>query len=201
MSRRSRRTRTRRPRTAAESRVLSLIAASVMCGGCLFTWVNANATVITYDETLYQTTSGDPSQLLANIDMLVSGQDLIITLQNVSLAGAADTTALAAAMISGIAFNLPGGVSITKGRITPDGVMSPNPWNPTTANQQWGYSNDGTGGALDHAALSYNAEASTMSSDVGTQFDDSGGVIDGLNYGAVSQNITPPRHGQCHRHH
>lgn len=174
-------------------REIKRIAAILACGaGFLAVVSTSRAVAISYDETLYQTSAGDPSQLMANVDMSVSGTTLSITLQNISLAGAADPAALASSMISGVAFNLPSGVTITAGSITPIGTQSPNPWNLTTANQQWGYANDGTGGSLDHAALSYNAEASTLSSDAPTRFDNSSGNSDGLNYGAVSDNITPP---------
>jgi hypothetical protein len=153
----------------------------------------AQAAPVTYDETLYQTTTGDPSQLSANLSMSYSGGILSITLQNISGAGAGDAAALAAAMISGIAFNLPSGVSVTGGSITPIGTQSPNPWDLPTANGQWGYANDGSGGALTHALLSYNAESSTMASDVNQTFvGPPPPNADGLNYGAVSLNIAAP---------
>ncbi len=171
-------------------------AAAIVAGAlaAIMTVPRAMGTPITYDEILFQGTSGDPSKLLANVDMSLAGSVLEVKIQNVSLAGAADPAALAASMVSGIAFNLPAGIAIVGGSITPVGTTSS--WTTTDAQKQWGYRNGlYTSGSMAYATYSYNAEASTLASNENHLFYTGANPppnADGLNYGAVSQNIPPP---------
>ena len=98
------------------------------------------ATSLTIDEIVYQPTSGlDPTKLSGTADATFSSNVLIVTLTNTSAnLGVIDN--FASALLTGVGFNLPGGVTITGGNVTiPSGSNLINPPASYNLNTQWGW--------------------------------------------------------------
>jgi hypothetical protein len=171
--------------------MLPVVAAGVLVGA-----INAGAvptySAVSYDETLFQSGQTlNAAGLQGNVSMGIDGNSLYIKLQNTSLAGSV-VAGSAAGGISGIAFNLPSGITITGGSITPVGTQNPSPWDMTAAQIQWGWRQGSpitASGGLAAALNTYSAETATMASDTTSSF--GGGNVDGLNYYAYSAATTP----------
>ena len=101
---------------------------------------SAFATSLTIDEIVYQPTSGlDPTKLAGTADATFSSNVLTITLTNTSAdLGGIDN--FASAILTGIGFNLPGGVTITSGDVSiPLGSNLMNPPASYDLSKEWGW--------------------------------------------------------------
>jgi hypothetical protein len=159
----------------------------------------AMAAPITVDEILFDSTgTSNPSLLSGTVDMSYSGTTLTILLKNTSgdLAGSA-----AGVLLTGIAFQLPTGVSITGGSAfiaagsTAVGFPSPAGGNISS---EWGYDASPlhSGMFKDGSVLSYNNVVSSMTSMTTNQFASgslgSPGHLGGPDFGAISAFETDP---------
>lgn len=102
---------------------------------------SAFATSLTIDEIVYQPTSGlNPTKLAGTADAtFISSNVLTITLTNTSAdLGVIDN--FASAILTGIGFNLPSGVTITGGDVTiPSGSNLINPPASYDLSEEWGW--------------------------------------------------------------
>ena len=138
---------------------------------------NVFATTLTIDEIVYQPTSGlDPNLLSGAADATYSGGVLTITLTNTSgNLGAIGKDA--SALLTGIGFNLPDGMSITSGSVAIPVAPSPDASSivnaPVSYNLQatWGYGEGGSPFQTDHYVLgSIGTDVSTMQSAITNDF-------------------------------
>src|SRR5689334_13252153 len=102
----------------------------------------AQATPVTVDEILYDSSSVANAALLSGtVDMTLSGNVLTITLTNTSLDAAGSGAGI---LLTGIGFQLPGGVSILSGGVNMGGSTAVNFTKPVSGDvsSEWGYDNN-----------------------------------------------------------
>jgi len=154
------------------------------------------ATPLTIDEIVYQPTSGlDPNNLSGTANATYSPGVLTITLTNTS----ADLGIIgndASALLTGIGFNLPSGVSITGGSVAiANGSSIENePGSPYDLQTEWGW--DGSRSPFKTGSYltgSVNTNVSTLQSALGQDFTGNqrppGGTanVDGPGWGLLSE--------------
>jgi hypothetical protein len=156
-----------------------------------------SAVLISYDEVIYQSTTENPSYLSGSVDMTFSGSTLTITLTNTSQNGAA-TSDTSGNLLTGVAFNLPTGLSVTGGSVSMTGSTAVNFVAPADGDvsKEWGYDSNPleSGAFLDLATTSTNTAVSSMESQTTNQFH-SGSLfqpvnLDGPDGGLLSGNDT-----------
>src|SRR6266508_3177377 len=152
----------------------------------------AEATAVTVDQVLYDSTSVVDSSLLSGtVDMSLSGNVLTIILTNTSLDGAGSGAGI---LLTGIGFELPTGVSISSGSANIGSSTAVNFAAPASGDisSEWGYDNTplNSGFFLNNGVLSYNTVVSSMVSMTTNQFA-SGSLgqppgLGGPDFGAIS---------------
>ena len=153
-------------------------------------------TQVSYDEILFQTPA-QPGSLSAAVRLGLDGTTLHILLRNTSPDAAASGSS---AELSGLAFSLPSGFSISGGSAAAASGSSMVNINAGSKpiNKAWGYDFDvGSlgGGALAFASHTYNSRISTIASDGKHSFDNVNKNANGLDYGAISSvETSPPGH-------
>ena len=156
----------------------------------------ANAVPITVDEVLFDSGIVTNDTLLSGtVDMVYSGGVLTITLRNTSADAAGSGAGI---LLTGVAFQLPAGVSITGGTATMGSSTAVNFTAPAGGNisSEWGYDQGSlhSGAFLNNAAYSYNAVVAAMESMTIAQFAP-GSVgaptnLGGPDFGAISASET-----------
>lgn len=138
---------------------LALLSALFAAG----TQLPTGATSVTIDQIL----ADAPAGLSGVLDMVASGNTLTITLQNSSITSEIGANAL----LTGLAFNLPSGLSIASGSASIGGSsfvnFSPTPSSLKNVSGEWGYAN-GTPGHFN--GMDINAVVSTMAADTTSTF-------------------------------
>jgi PEP-CTERM motif len=157
---------------------------------------SASAAPITIDEILYASGT-DPVLLSGLVDITLSGNQLLITLTNTSVDEAGTGAGI---LLTGIAFQLPTGISVTGGSAymgtsTAVGFTAPADGD---VSEEWGFDSPplNSGSFLGIADLSYNTAAGSMVSITTTQFQ-SGSIGDPVNlggpdFGVISNSETDP---------
>jgi hypothetical protein len=168
----------------------------------LFLPISSNAVTIDIDQIIWETSSSgdfDPSAYSGTVDMSSSGTSLIITLTNTSGYAGVDGSYN---LLTGLGFNLPGGINVTGGDASMNGStainFTPNPAYGGSVGGEWGYANDpdkghfGDGDALLHNPV--NTVVSSMIADVDNSFNSNyyePEYMDGPEFGLLR------RGGQC----
>jgi len=154
---------------------------------------NVLATTLTIDEIVYQPTSGlDPNLLSGTADAIYSNGVLTITLTNTS----GDLGVIgkdASALLAGIGFNLPSGVSITAGSVAIESgssiINAPGSYNLQT---EWGWGDGGSPFQTNHYVTgSIGFNASTLQSAITNDFTETAtppANVDGPGWGLLSEN-------------
>ena len=137
---------------------LALLSALCAAG----TQLPTNATSVTIDQIL----ADAPAGLSGVLDMVAKGNTLTITLQNTSITSEIGANAL----LTGLAFNLPSGLSIASGSASIGGSFvnfNPTPASLKDVSGEWGFAN----GASGHFnGLDVDALVSTMAADTSGTF-------------------------------
>jgi hypothetical protein len=158
----------------------------------------ASAEAITVDQILFDSSGiTDVNLLSGDVDMVLNGNVLQITLTNTSGDAAGDGAAI---LLTGIGFELPDGVSIDSGSVliaSGSTGVSFSGSGGTNVSQEWGYDNDPlASGAFQGLpnVLSYNTVASSMESNSEAQFAAGSiappGNLNGPDFGLVSDSET-----------
>ena len=175
-----------------------LLKIFVLVGLCFFVLMGSHSVLaisLTIDEIVYQPTSGlDPSKLSGSAGAIYSGGVLTITLTNTSL-DLGDIDNDASALLAGIGFNLPTGVSITAGNVAVAGgssiVNTPGSYDLQT---EWGWGAGGSPFQTGHfvtGTIGFNA--STLQSSINYDFTETAqppANVDGPGWGLLSENQT-----------
>lgn len=146
----------------------------IVCG--LVLPLSAQAVSIGIDEIIYEGADTDASVLSASLDMTLSGSDLQITLTNTS-SGVASLIA-SQNLLTGIGFNLPGGVYIDLGSAMVADGSNTIGFTGSDVSGEWGYDNPELSSgpfqtAPEGVALSsVNTAISTMESSTTNKFSD-----------------------------
>jgi len=168
-----------------------ILVALVFVGGF---GVSASAAPITIDEVLYA--SGTNASLLSGlVDMSLVGNELQITLTNTSADAAGSGAGI---LLTGIAFQLPTGISVTGGSASMTGSTAVGFTAPASGDvsQEWGFDSQplDSGAFQGVGALSYNTAAGSMVSITTSQFA-AGSIsqppnLGGPDFGLVSSSET-----------
>lgn len=156
---------------------------------------SASASLLTIDEIVYQSTSGggwDPTKLSGTADATFNGTTLTITLKNTSLnLGAINN--MGSALLAGIGFNLPTGLSFASGSVALNGTSSiVNPPGSFILNEKWGYGFTASPFQTGHHVIgSIGFNVSTLQSAAINNFANSGNNLTGPNWGLLSLNQVP----------
>ena len=154
---------------------LTLVA--MICLAMLILPASLSATLLTVDEIIYETTPAyptDPYVLAGTVDMTLSGNSLFIVLTNTSTGVASDESSYN--LLTGLGFNLPGGVSITWGTASMAGSTAINFTEPvgSDVSGEWGYDDEGLDAGPfqlgDVAYSTVNTVVSTMESSTTDKF-------------------------------
>lgn len=172
---------------------LSLLGAALSLIVIFMFPARSNADMLTIDQIIFQDGGIDSSVLAGTADASLVGNILTIELTNVST----DVTGGSAAtnLLSGIGFNLPGGVTINFGSSSIAITSGSTAINFTAPLPQteWGGTNTVDSGPFqDVATLLVNAVAATLQA--ASDFDFTGtpippGNVDGPSYGLLSGNV------------
>ena len=154
------------------------------------------ATSLTIDEIVYQPTSGlDPTKLSGTADATYSSGVLTIALRNTSAnLGAIDN--MASALLAGIGFNLPSGMSITGGSTAiTAGSSLVNAPGSYDLQAEWGWGLDGSPFQAGHYVIgSIGFNVSTLQSAITHDFIGTAkppANVAGPEWGLLSQNQSP----------
>ncbi len=148
----------------------------------------ANALNMSFDQIIWQSDSGmNPANLGASVSMVSSADQLIITLTNTTTNYSSANDLPATAILTGIGFNLPGGLTIEGGSVAYTNYYGS--VNPSTV---WGYDGSvSTGPFANIATLPVDIAVSTLSAAVETPFL-AGGNIDGPRDGVLPASYSGP---------
>ena len=152
----------------------------------------AFAAPITVDEVLFDSAgTTNPSLLSGTVDMTLAGSTLTIVLKNTSADAAGSGAGI---LLTGVAFQLPTGISIGSGTAAIGASTAVNFIAPVGGNisSEWGYDNSplNSGSFLNDSALLYNTVVASMVSMTTSQFA-AGSIgqppnLGGPDFGAIS---------------
>ena len=165
--------------------------------------LQASADPIGVDQIIFQNTDGgNPAALNGTVDMSFAGSTLTIVLRNTS--GATGATPGSFNLLTGVAFNLPSGVTIGTGSAALTAGSSGVNWNNAVlgnnVSQEWGYDNNITSGPFqDVTTLDVNTAVSAMTSTSDAKFQEgqllSPEVLNGPEMGLLSAAVSPSQAG------
>ena len=157
---------------------------------------SASASLLTIDEIVYQSTSGGgvkSTKLSGTADATFSGSTLTIVLTNTSgNLGAINN--MGSALLAGIGFNLPTGLSFASGSVALNGtssIVNP-PGGSFNLNEKWGYGGTAAPFQTGHHVIgSIGFNVSTLQSAAIDNFANSGVNLSGPSWGLLSLNQAP----------
>jgi len=165
--------------------------------------LQVSAVPIGVDQIIFQSGDGDPAALHGTVNMTVSGNTLTIVLRNTST----DTGATPGSfnLLTGVAFNLPTGVTIGSGSAALTAGSTGVNWDNTVlgnnVSQEWGYDNNpiSNGPFQDVTTLDVNTAVSSMTSTSDIKFQPGQllppEVLNGPEFGLLSAAVSPSEAG------